>query len=249
MPPIIEVKGLYCRYGPTHALSDVSFEVEAGDYVGIVGPNGSGKSTLVRAILGLAECDGGEISLFGANLKEFTGWHELGFLPQHLNLFSPAFPATVTEVVRLGLLAGKRFPRRMAKGDSQRVNEVIELMGISGLRRRLIGELSGGEQQRVLLARALVNRPRLLILDEPTAALDPETRERFYALLEEVNREQGVTVLLVTHDSASIGSFASKMLYLDKRLIFFGTFPEFCRSPEMTSHFGGAAQHQICQLH
>jgi zinc transport system ATP-binding protein len=249
MPPIVEVKGLCCRYGPTHALKDVSFSVEQGDYVGIVGPNGSGKSTLVRSLLGLVERDAGEISLFGTDLKDFADWQKIGFLPQHLNLFSPSFPATVIEVVRLGLLAGKRFPRRIARDDAPAVDEVIELMGISGLRRRLIGELSGGEQQRVLLARALVNRPRLLILDEPTAALDPETRERFYALLEEVNRQRGVTLLLVTHDSATIGTCASKLLYLDKRLIFYGTFPEFCRSPEMTNHFGTAAQHQICQLH
>lgn len=249
MQPVIEVNGLYCRYGSTHALSDIGFCVDPGDYVGIVGPNGSGKSTLIRAILGLVESDEGEVRIFGSTLSEFTGWHRIGFLPQSLNLFSPAFPATVTEVVRLGLLSAKRFPRRIGKGDATLVDEVLEKMGISDLRRSMIGELSGGQQQRVLLARALVNRPELLILDEPTAALDPETRDRFYTLLADANREQGVTVLLVTHDSATIGSCASKLLYLDKKLIFYGTFKEFCASEEMTGHFGGASQHQICRLH
>lgn len=249
MQPVIEVNGLYCRYGSTHALSDVGFRVEPGDYVGIVGPNGSGKSTLIRAILGLVERDEGDIRMFGVPLPEFTDWQRIGYLPQSLNLFSPSFPATVTEVVRLGLLSGKRFPRRIGKGDAARVDEVLEQMGIADLRRAMIGELSGGQQQRVLLARALVNRPELLILDEPTAALDPETRDRFYALLAEGNKKQGVTVLLVTHDSATIGNWASKLLYLDKKLIFYGTFREFCLSNEMTGHFGGASQHQICQLH
>jgi len=249
MSPVIEVNGLYCRYGATHALSDVSFRVEAGDYVGIVGPNGSGKSTLIRALLGLAELEEGDVKLFGRSLGEFSDWQQVGYLPQHMNLFNPAFPATVTEVVRLGLLAGKRFPRRIGRADAAKVDEILDQMGIIDLRRRMIGELSGGQQQRVLLARALVNQPSLLIMDEPTAALDPETRERFYSFLVDINRDRATTVLLVTHDSASIGGCASKMLYLDKRLIFYGTFHEFCSSPEMTDHFGGASQHQICNLH
>lgn len=249
MSPVIDVKGLYCRYGSTHVLSDVTFQVAAGDYVGIVGPNGSGKSTLVRALLGLAGRDEGEITLFDTPLAEFNDWHQIGYLPQNLDLFASTFPATVTEVVRLGLLAGKRFPRRIGRADAASIDEVLELMGIHDLRGRLIGQLSGGQQQRVLLARALVNRPRLLIMDEPTAAIDPETRERFYTLLAEVNRDRNTTILLVTHDSATIGSCAGKLLYLDKRLIFYGTFREFCSSPEMTSHFGELAQHQICRLH
>jgi zinc transport system ATP-binding protein len=249
MQQVIEVRGLYSRYGATHAISDISFNVEAGDYVGIVGPNGSGKSTLVRALLGLVARDEGEISLFGMPLADFRDWQQIGYLPQNLNLFNPAFPATVTEVVQLGLLAGKPFPRRIVRGDLERVEGALELMGISSLRRRLIGQLSGGQQQRVLLARALVNQPRLLILDEPTAALDPETRDRFYGLVAEVNRDLGTTVLLITHDYGTIGSFASRLLYLDKKMIFYGTFGEFCLSPEMTGHFGEPAQHHICQRH
>ncbi|GAM09615.1 zinc uptake system ATP-binding protein ZurA [Geobacter sp. OR-1] len=249
MPPVIEVSGLYCRYGMTHALSDVSFAVEAGDYLAVVGPNGSGKSTLVKALLGLSSCDEGEITLFGTPLPEFTDWRTVGYLPQNLNLFNPIFPATVSEVVGLGLLAGKRFPKRISRDDKSRIAETLEQMGIADLRHRLIGDLSGGQQQRVMLSRALVNQPKLLILDEPTAALDPETRDRFYALLTEINRNRGTTLILVTHDSATVGNCASKLLYLDKKLIFIGTFQEFCVSPEMTGHFGGAAQHQICRLH
>lgn len=249
MPPVITVDGLFCRYGTTHALCDVSFNVEPGDYVGIVGPNGSGKSTLVKALLGIARPDEGEVSLFGTPLPEFNDWHKIGYLPQNLNLFNPIFPATVSEVVGLGLLAAKKFPKRMTRANAERIEETLEQMGIAELRRRLIGDLSGGQQQRVMLARALVNHPALLILDEPTAALDPETRDRFYALLADINRINSTTLILVTHDSATVGACASKLLYLDKKLIFYGTFKEFCVSPEMTGHFGDAAQHQICRLH
>ncbi len=245
----INVNNVSCSYGSTLALDDVSFAITAGDYVGIIGPNGSGKSTLIRTLLGLAPVDKGSISLFGTPVNHFTGWEKIGYLPQHLNLFNPSFPATVQEVVRLGLLAGKRFPRTIARSDATLVDEMLEQMGISDLRKKLIGELSGGQQQRALLARALVNRPELLILDEPTTALDPETRERFYELMATVNRERQTTVLLVTHDAGTIGYHATKLLYLDKRLLFFGNFRQFCESDEMTALFGERTQHMICHLH
>jgi zinc transport system ATP-binding protein len=113
----------------------------------------------------------------------------------------------------------------------------------------LIGDLSGGQQQRVLAARALVNEPELLILDEPTTAFDPETRENFFRTLQELNHNKKVTVILVTHDIGSIGKFASKLLYLDKRIIFYGSFEDFCSSADMGSYFGEFAQHLICHRH
>ncbi|HXC93483.1 MAG TPA: ATP-binding cassette domain-containing protein, partial [Geobacteraceae bacterium] len=124
-----------------------------------------------------------------------------------------------------------------------------DMMGIVHLKKRLIGDLSGGQQQRVLLARAMVNCPELLILDEPTTALDPETREHFYGLVEDLNRNVGTTVLLVTHDTWSIGKYASRFLYIDKKIIFDGSFDDFCRSDEMTAFFGEHAQHLICHRH
>ena len=113
----------------------------------------------------------------------------------------------------------------------------------------LIGELSGGQQQRVLVARAVVNKPELLILDEPTTALDPEARENFFKVLYELNRRENVTVILVTHDIASIGKYASKLMYLDKKIIFYGSFEDFCLSENMTHYFGEFTQHLICHRH
>lgn len=246
---VLATKGLCFRYDGNEVLHDITFRVQAGDYLGIVGHNGSGKSTLIRTVLGLAEPAQGEIELFGAPRARFREWQRIGYLPQRLKFFNPNFPATVEEVVRLGLIAGRKIPRARAKGDDEAVEKTLELMGITEIRRRLVGDLSGGQQQRVLLARAVVGGPELLILDEPTTALDPETRENFYHLLHHLNRHQGTTVILVTHDTWSIGKYATRFLYLDKRVIFDGTFDDFCRSPEMTAFFGEHAQHLICHRH
>lgn len=249
MQELIRVEQVYCRHGAVDALADISFTVKAGDYLGIVGPNGSGKSTLVRALLGLIPPHRGSITLFEQSVERFSSWGNIGYLPQNLGPLNPAFPATVAEVVQLGLLAGRTIPRRPCRHDRRQVRIILEQLGIDHLHGRMIGELSGGQQQRAMLARALISSPALLIMDEPTAALDPEIRERFYGLITELNRTNGTTVLLVTHDIGTIGQYASSMLYLDKQLLFWGSFDQFCHSPEMAAFFGEHAQHLICHRH
>src|SRR5665647_2158301 len=246
---IVRAELLTCSYREGRVLEDVSFQVQRGDYVGIVGPNGSGKSTLVKALLGLVAISKGGAFLFGTPLSGFRDWHKVGYLPQSLHLVNPVFPATVHETVGLGLLSLKRFPKRLNRTDNDKISKILDELGVSDLELKLIGELSGGQLQRVLLARAIVNDPELLVLDEPTAALDPETRGRFYAMIADINRSRGVTVLLVTHDSGAIGEHASKMLYLDKKILFYGSFDEFCCSPEMSSLFGEHSQHLMCHRH
>jgi len=245
----ISIEGLSFDYHGNEVLRDITCDIRQGDYVGIVGPNGSGKSTLIRCILGLNKVEHGTITLFGVPQPAFTAWDRIGFLPQGLQLFNPNFPATVEEVVRLGRLSKKRFPRRFDASDGEAVERAMDLMGISPLGKRLIGELSGGLRQRALLARALVNDPEVLILDEPTTALDPDTRDSFYSTVRDLNINRGTTILLITHDSSTIGLYASKLLYLDKRIIFFGTFEEFCHSSNMTEVFGHHGQHLICRRH
>lgn len=245
----VSIEGLSFAYQGNQVLRDITCDIRQGDYVGIVGPNGSGKSTLIRCILGLNRIEHGRISLLGVPQPAFTAWDRIGFLPQGLQLFNPNFPATVEEIVRLGRLSKKRFPRRFHVSDSEAVERALVLMGISSLGKRLIGELSGGLRQRALLARALVNEPEILILDEPTTALDPDTREHFYSTVRDLNVNRGTTILLVTHDASTIGLYASKLLYLDKRILFYGTFEEFCCSPNMTQVFGHHGQHLICRRH
>ena len=245
----ISLEHVSVQYQNIEVLSDISFTVKKGDYIGIVGPNGSGKTTLIRTILGLVKPSRGAISLLGVNPLLFHDWNNLGYLPQKLQTFNPQFPATVREVVAMGLLAGKKFPKRLEHADGEKIDKAMALMDITGIKDKLIGQLSGGQQQRALVARALVNSPGLLILDEPTTALDPETRERFFGLLNELNRDHQVTILLITHDIGNIGKYAAKLLYVDKKIIFFGGFDDFCHSPEITEYFGEFSQHLICHRH
>ncbi|MEI7816516.1 MAG: metal ABC transporter ATP-binding protein [Desulfuromonadales bacterium] len=246
---VVATELLSCSYREGRVLEDISFQLSRGDYIGIVGPNGSGKSTLIKALLGLVTISTGSAALFGTNLSDFRDWSKIGYLPQSLHLVNPVFPATVHETVGLGLLSLKRFPKRLNRADNDKINKTLDELGILDLEHKLIGELSGGQLQRVLLARAIVNEPELLVLDEPTAALDPETRGRFYSMIADINRSRGVTVLLVTHDSGAIGEHASKMLYIDKKMLFYGGFDEFCSSPEMSSLFGEHSQHLMCHRH
>ena len=235
----ISVDDLTFCYNGLEILSDISFTVNKGDYLGIVGPNGSGKSTLIKNILGILKPQKGGINLFGQPLHMFRTWDKIGYLPQRLGALNTHFPGTVEEIVQLGL-HGEKTPY---------LKQTLELMGIEHLSSRLIGELSYGEQQLTMLACALVSQPQLLIFDEPTTALDPETRDIFYSLTDEMNRTNGTTIVLITHDTSVIGKYARNLLYLDKKLIFSGTFEDFCVSPDMTGFFGPISQHMICHQH
>lgn len=246
---IVSVVNLSFRYNAIDVLSDISFDVRAGDFIGLVGPNGSGKTTVIKVILGLLKQTNGVVLLFGTNVNDFRDWRRVGYLPQKLAHFNPHFPATVREIVSSGLFSTKRFPKRILTSDEALIREVMDLVEIADIRDKMIGELSGGQQQRVLLARAIVNRPELLILDEPTTALDPEAREKFFQTLVGLNRSGNVTIILITHDIASIGKYASKLLYLDKQIIFYGSFEDFCISEKMTNYFGEFTQHLICHRH
>ena len=246
---IIEVENLRSRYNGLNVLDDITFSVSEGDYIGLVGPNGSGKTTLIKNILGIVMPESGQIRLFGQNRSEFHAWFRVGYLPQRLSSLNPGFPSTVEEIVALGLISRKR--RSGYSGDAYRdaVEKALHLLNISDIRKKKIGELSGGQQQRVLIARAIINEPDLIILDEPATALDPETREQFYAMLTHLNRQKNVTIILVTHDIGSIGQYANKLLLVDRKVFFYGSFADFCSSTHMTDLFGVHSQHVICHRH
>ncbi len=245
---IIDVKGLGFRYNSIEVLSNISFSVNFGDYIGLVGPNGSGKTTLIKIILGILEPARGAVSLFGVNPMDFKDRYRIGYLPQR-SYFNPYFPATVEEIISSGLFLKKKRIKNLNRSVGETIDETMKLMDVIDIKNKLISDLSGGQLQRVLVARAIVNEPDLLILDEPTTALDPETREKFFFILQELNRIKNTTIILVTHDIGSIGKYASKLLYLDKSIIFFGSFEDFCSSKDMGTYFGEFAQHLICHRH
>ncbi len=228
---IISVRDLHFKYQANEVLSDVSFTVGAGDFVGIVGPNGSGKTTLVRLVLGLLKPTRGAVS---------HGRVRIGYLPQKTLPYSLRFPITAGEVVGLGL---------PDKRNEAAIDKALDLLGVWNIKKKLIGDLSGGQQQRVFLARALVNEPEILILDEPTLALDPEARDNFFTTLQKLNSGKGTTILLVTHDIGNIGRYARQLLYIDKKIVFYGGFDDFCDSSEAGEYFGEFAHHIICHRH
>lgn len=243
---ILKVEGLKVGYQGSPILEDISFEVLQGDYVGIVGPNGSGKTTLMRALLGLLPTMAGQVTFGKSGPKTLS---KIGYLPQHAITTDHLFPAKVREIVGMGLLAHQKYPKRLREKDHDRIREILMELGIGHLEHQKIGELSGGQQQRVLLARAMVANPQILILDEPTSALDPQIRSDFYNMIEVLNKDKGITILLVSHDIGSIGQYTNKMLYLDRRLVFYGDYKDFCGSQDMTQYFGYETQHKMCWQH
>ncbi|MBQ1452576.1 MAG: ABC transporter ATP-binding protein [Ruminococcus sp.] len=209
-------------YEGKEILSNLSFSVEAGDYVCILGENGSGKTTLMRTILGLHKPMKGSIST-GDGLNR----REIGYLPQQ-NSIQRDFPATVREIVISGFQGQCGFRPFYTREQKRRADENIELMGISHLKNRCYRELSGGQQQRVLLARALCATRKMLFLDEPVAGLDPKVTQEMYALIEKLNKELGITIIMISHDIRAAIQFSNKILHIGSE-IFFGSRDEYIK--------------------
>lgn len=249
MDPIVELKNLSVTYGAISVVDDVSCAIKKGDFIGLVGPNGGGKTTLIKAVLGLLPVSGGEISLFEKEIGVFKDFQKIGYLPQKRTSINSLFPATVAEVVLLGLLSIKKWPKKVSKDDWGKVDAILNDLDIAGIKDKMISELSGGQQQKVLLARALVTEPELLILDEPSTALDPNSRDQFFKYLKDLNSQKNTTIILITHDTGYIGQYANKLLYIDHKLVFFGEISDFCPSGEIKSCFEKSDKHIIWHQH
>ena len=237
--PVVELEAVGYRYGGIHVLERVSLAVAPGDFLGIIGPNGSGKTTLVRLMLGLATPDTGRVRLFGVAPGAFRQWERLGYVPQRL-VIDGGVPATVDEVVATGLIPTLRPFRRIGADGERRIEAALARVGMQAHRRGKIGALSAGQQQRVFIARALVSDPELLILDEPTASVDPEVQASFYGLLHDLNRDRGVTLILVSHDIGVVAKEVSKLACLNRRLVFHGPPAEFLSDAALSALYGPA---------
>lgn len=224
---IIEIKNLYYRYERDYVLEDINLNVPQGAFLGIVGPNGSGKSTLLKLILGLLKLQKGEIFLFGEHISRFHDWESIGYVSQKSNSFNTGFPATVYEVVSSGLTKKIGLFHFLKREDHEKIEEAIELVGLKNFSKRNIGELSGGQQQRAFIARAIVSNPKMLILDEPTVGIDIKYVESFYDMLENLNKNQEITLLLVSHDLSIVTEKATHIASINKQLHFFGNKDEY----------------------
>ena len=228
---LLKCENIHMNYDSTKAVNGVSFTIDEGDFLCIVGENGAGKSTLLKGILGLQKISEGSVTFNGIKKSE------IGYLPQRTQV-QKDFPAAVKEVVLSGRIGRKRKLFYSAE-DRQIAAENMETMKISDIRNKSFNELSGGQQQRVLLARALCATDRLLLLDEPTAGLDPFVTEDMYRLIEHLNSEHGVTVIMVTHDIKSAVKYANKILCMEHDGDFFGTTQEYLDTPAANRILGG----------
>lgn len=204
--PIITVKNMSFAYGKDDILTDVNFIVEEQEYVGIIGANGAGKSTLMKLILGQLTPSRGEV---------IVAAESIGYVPQVGFHAVNNFPANVEEIVMTGLhseIGMFHFPR---KEHRQRVVEALKLVGMEDFRRRMLSELSGGQQQRVLIARALIQSPKLLVLDEPLTGIDKEAGEMLYQLLDKLNKEYGMTIVMVTHNMEQVARYTNRFYHVN----------------------------------
>ena len=199
----VELEDVSYTYAGSPAVHGVTLSIKRGDFTAIVGPNGSGKSTLVKVILGLVKPDNGSVRVFGTEIERFKDWHRIGYVPQVAAGIQAMFPITVGEVVAHGRYTGFSPFDFWRRGNGADVDGALQMVDMMDFKRRRIGELSTGQQQRALIARALIRKPDLLVMDEPIAGVDVQGGEEVYMLLRQL-RENGVTILIISHDVGAV---------------------------------------------
>jgi zinc transport system ATP-binding protein len=212
---VIAIRHLWAGYDREQVLEDINLSVYEADFVGLIGPNGGGKTTLIKVLLGLLAPTKGTVTVMGKAVKE--GRRYLGYVPQVVE-FDREFPVNVWEVARMGRLGRRRLLQRYTSEDNDIVAEALRQVEMLALRQRPIGELSGGQRQRVYIARALATQPAILLLDEPTASVDPQVSQSIYQLLERLNRE--VTIVMISHDMSAISSYVKTVGCLNRHLFY-----------------------------
>ncbi len=228
MSPVIDIGALNFSYGSVPTLSGIDLQVDEGEFLGIVGPNAGGKSTLLKLILGLLQPQSGTVRVLDRSPRAAS--RLLGYVPQHPS-FPRDFPITVEQVVQLGRMRMNRngalldalWPRWRSSTDREAVHDALAEVEAGDIAKRQIGSLSGGQLQRVLLARALVGEPRILILDEPTANIDQRLEGEIFDLLKTLNAR--MTILVVSHDIAFISRYVSRVACVNRTLVCHRTDP------------------------
>lgn len=212
--PLVTVEDLWFSFGDRPVLEDVSLTIDRHDFMAVIGPNGGGKTTLLKLILGLYTPDAGRVRVLGKDPR--TSRHRIGYVPQY-RTFDFDFPVRVADVVATGRLGKRGGPLiRFTRQDREGVDRALETMEITGLADRRIGSLSGGEQQRAIIARALAMEPSLLLLDEPTNHIDVSAQTRFYEILHDLHQE--MAVVMVTHDISAVSVHVDRIACLNRRL-------------------------------
>ena len=218
MDEVIRLEDVWVRYGNQIVLESINLSVRRGDFLGIIGPNGGGKTTLLKVILGLVKPFRGRVWVLGGSPENNRRF--IGYVPQ-TSQFDHEFPATVLDVVLMGCLGRRRLLRRYNEEDKNSAYEALKAVEMFEFKDRRIGALSGGQLQRVLIARALISNPKILLLDEPTASIDEPTKTDLYELLRKLNEE--ITIVLVTHDIGVISTYVKEIACLNRKLFYHGS--------------------------
>ena len=228
---VIRIRNMWAGYEDDPVLEDINLSVWESDFIGLIGPNGGGKTTLIKVLLGLLPPQRGEVQVMGKPVEQ--GREHIGYVPQVV-VFDRDFPISVWEVALMGRLGKRRLFRRYSAEDEAIVAESLRRVELLDQRKRTIGELSGGQRQRAYIARALATQPDILLLDEPTASVDPQVSGTIFDMLNEINKD--VTILLISHDMSAISSYTKTVGCLNRTLFYHG-------GREVTSDMVSAAYH------
>ncbi|MGD8961657.1 MAG: metal ABC transporter ATP-binding protein [Desulfobacterales bacterium] len=211
--PIVEMNNVSFAYNGETVLRDVSLEIRQGDFMAMIGPNGGGKTTLLKLILGLLKPDKGSVRVTGQSSQKASA--NIGYVPQNVHI-NRSFPITALDVVLMGTLEPKKRWARKTTSNRQEALAALERLEMATLAEKKIGELSGGQCQRVFIARALVTQPRLLLLDEPTASIDTKGQAEFFEMLKDLNRD--VTIVVVSHDLLAVSRYVKSVACVNRVL-------------------------------
>jgi len=224
---IVDIKKLSVDYSGIKALDDISFGIAKGDFLGIIGPNGAGKSTLFKCMLGLHTQYDGTIKVFGNDVRDSRKYlSQIGFVPQK-PVVDRNFPATIREVLSMS----------QNTSDSEKIDEALQKVWMHELADRRIGDLSVGQQQRVFIAKALVNSPKILVLDEPITGIDQYNQDLFFQILGELNTKEKISIIWSSHDLDAVERLANKVACLNRTLFFHGVSEEFFSDDEMLKKY------------
>lgn len=216
---LIEIKNLKFGYNENLILKDINLNLEKGDFAVISGENGSGKSTLIKLILGELKKDSGTIKLFGIDMEEFKNFDKIGYVPQLNDSVKVAFPVSCREYVGLNLYKEFSIFNTIKKVSKVKVENIFSTLKINNLIDRPFNKLSGGQAQRVMIARAMVNSPDILILDEPTVGIDQKSKEDFLDILVHLNLNHDISILMITHEMDILGDYVDKIFKLKEGII------------------------------
>lgn len=247
---VVKLENVWAQYDSEPVLEGINLSIGQEDFIGIIGPNGGGKTTLLKLILGLVSPSRGKVSVLGKSPRKSRT--SIGYVPQ-TTTFDHNFPINVWDVVLMGRYSHTGLLKRYQKSDSEAAQQALETVNIANLRNRQIGKISGGEQQRAFIARALVSQPKLLLLDEPTASVDPAMQTEFYELLNRLKKQ--MAIVLVSHDISAVSIYVDKIACLNRQLYYHGSkelTPEILEATykcpvQMIAH--GTVPHRVLKEH